>query len=198
MTRYTSEQTAFINHQTGNALCIAGAGTGKTTTLVGLIEKKLTHIPGEEMLVMMFNRDIRTDFQQKLQTTGIVQNVPVHTFHSFCLKLLNQTGFLRETGFRVDYQSGESDKSLVKTVLRAVAGQEKSFQRQQMIKDPKTIELLLSFIGLVKAYMLPSREVFRMSEISVIICLSLMPTSSLKPCAKSTRFCSLMTGWWSQ
>ncbi len=166
MTRYTSEQTAFINHQTGNALCIAGAGTGKTTTLVGLIEKKLTHIPGEEMLVMMFNRDIRTDFQQKLQTTGIVQNVPVHTFHSFCLKLLNQTGFLRETGFRVDYQSGESDKSLVKTVLRAVAGQEKSFQRQQMIKDPKTIELLLSFIGLVKAYMLPSREVFRMSEIS--------------------------------
>ncbi|MGF1729979.1 ATP-dependent helicase [Photobacterium kasasachensis] len=166
MTRYTPEQTAFINHQTGNALCIAGAGTGKTTTLVGLIEKKLAYIPAEAMLVMMFNRDIRTDFQQKLVTTGIEQNVPVHTFHSFCLKLLNQTGVLRETGFRVDYQSGESDKSLVKTVLRAVAGQEKSFQRQQMVKDPKTIELLLSFIGLVKAYMLPPREVFRMSEIS--------------------------------
>ena len=166
MMRYTSEQTAFINHQTGNALCIAGAGTGKTTTLVGLIEKKLAQVPAEEMLVMMFNRDIRTDFQQKLQATGIEQNVPVHTFHSFCLKLLNQTGFLRETGFRVDYQSGESDKSLVKTVLRTVAGQEKSFQRQQMIKDPKTIELLLSFAGLVKAYMLPPREVFQMSEIS--------------------------------
>ena len=166
MTRYTSEQTAFINHQAGNALCIAGAGTGKTTTLVGLIEKKLAQVPAGEMLVMMFNRDIRTDFQQKLQDRGIAQNVPVHTFHSFCLKLLNQTGFLRETGYRVDYQSGESDKSLVKTVLRTIAGKENNYQRQQMIKDPKTIELLLSFIGLVKAYMLPPGEVFRMSEIS--------------------------------
>ncbi|MCW8329762.1 ATP-dependent helicase [Photobacterium sp. SDRW27] len=166
MTRYTPEQTAFINHQTGNALCIAGAGTGKTTTLVGLIENKLAQIPAAEMLVLMFNRDIRSDFQQKLQAKGISQNVPVHTFHSFCLKLLNQTGFLRETGYRIDYQSGESDKSLVKMVLREVAGREKGYQRQQMIKDPKTIELLLSFVGLVKAYMLPPREVFQMSEIS--------------------------------
>ncbi|WP_299020160.1 ATP-dependent helicase [uncultured Photobacterium sp.] len=166
MSQYTSEQTAFINHQAGNALCIAGAGTGKTTTLVGLIEKQLGQIPAEEMLVMMFNRDIRTDFQQKLQEKGIGQPVPVHTFHSFCLRLLNQSGFLRETGFRVDYQSGESDKALVKMVLREIAGKEKTYQRQQMIKDPKTIELLLSFIGLVKAYMLPPREVFSMSEIS--------------------------------
>lgn len=166
MTQYTPEQTAFINHQAGNGLCIAGAGTGKTTTLVGLIEKKLTQVPAQEMLVMMFNRDIRTDFKQKLQERGIAQPVPVHTFHSFCLKLLNQTGYLNETGYRVDYQSGESDKALVKTVLREIAGQEKTYQRQQMIKDPKTIELLLSFIGLAKAYMLSPREVFSMSEIS--------------------------------
>ncbi|UXI00106.1 ATP-dependent helicase [Photobacterium sp. TY1-4] len=166
MTRYTPEQIAFIHHDAGNALCIAGAGTGKTTTLVGLIEQKLAHIPPSEMLVLMFNRDIRTDFQQKLRDHGIGQAVPVHTFHSFCLRLLNQTGFLAQTGFRVDYQSGESDKSLVKQVLRSIAAGEQNYQRQQMIKDPKTIELLLSFIGLVKAYMLPPREVFQLAEIS--------------------------------
>ncbi|WP_036821329.1 ATP-dependent helicase, partial [Photobacterium sanctipauli] len=166
MTRYTTEQSAFIQHQDGNALCIAGAGTGKTTTLVGLIEQKLTSVAAEEMLVMMFNRDIRTDFQAKLKGAGIEQAVPVHTFHSFCLKFLNQTGFLRDTGFRVDYQSGESDKALVKGILRDIAGLEKTYQRQQTIKDPKTIELLLSFIGLVKAYMLSPYEVFKLAEIN--------------------------------
>ncbi|GAL06699.1 ATP-dependent DNA helicase pcrA [Photobacterium aphoticum] len=110
MTCFTSEQLAFIQHQQGNALCIAGAGTGKTTTLVGLIAQKLATISAQEMLVLMFNRDIRLDFQAKLQSSGIQAPVPVHTFHSFCLKFLNQTGFLRETGYRVDYQSGESDK----------------------------------------------------------------------------------------
>ncbi|GAL06700.1 hypothetical protein JCM19237_2797 [Photobacterium aphoticum] len=35
--------------------------------------------------------------------------------------------------------------------MRDLSGLEKTYQRQQMIKDPKTIELLLSFIGLVKA-----------------------------------------------
>ena len=35
-----------------------------------------------------------------------------------------------------------------------------------MIKDPKTIELLLSFIGLVKAYMLSPHEVFKIAEIN--------------------------------
>ncbi|MGF1683643.1 ATP-dependent helicase [Photobacterium minamisatsumaniensis] len=166
MTRYTTEQSAFIQHKDGNALCIAGAGTGKTTTLVGMIEQKLATIPAQEMLVMMFNRDIRTDFQAKLQAAGIEQPVPVHTFHSFCLKFLNQTGFLRDTGFRVDYQSGESDKALVKGILREIAGLEKTYQRQQVIKDPKTIELLLSFIGLVKAYMLSPYEVFKLAEIN--------------------------------
>ncbi|MEH6531603.1 MAG: UvrD-helicase domain-containing protein, partial [Photobacterium frigidiphilum] len=70
MTSFTPEQTAFINHQSGNALCVAGAGTGKTTTLVGLIANKLDTVPANEMLVMMFNRDIRIDFQAKLQAKG--------------------------------------------------------------------------------------------------------------------------------
>ncbi|MGF1685402.1 ATP-dependent helicase [Photobacterium japonica] len=166
MTRFTSEQLAFIQHQQGNALCIAGAGTGKTTTLVGVIEQKLATIPAQHMLVLMFNRDIRLDFQAKLQASGVNAAVPVHTFHSFCLKFLNQTGFIRETGYRVDYQSGESDKSLVKAVLRDLSGLEKTYQRQQMIKDPKTIELLLSFIGLVKAYMLSPHEVFKLADIN--------------------------------
>ncbi|MGF1736343.1 ATP-dependent helicase [Photobacterium satsumensis] len=166
MTRYTSEQSAFIHHQSGNALCIAGAGTGKTTTLVGLIEQKMAAIPAQEMLVLMFNRDIRTDFQTKLRDNGIQVQVPVHTFHSFCLKFLNQTGFIRNTGYRVNFQSGESDKALVKSILRELSGLEKTYQRQQVIKDPKTIELLLSFIGLVKAYMLSPHEVFKLAEIN--------------------------------
>ena len=103
MTTFTSEQDAFIQHQDGNAVCIAGAGTGKTTTLVGLIGQKLESISANSMLVLMFNKDIRSDFKQKLHASGVMQDVPVHTFHSFCLKFLNQTGYLRETGYQIDF-----------------------------------------------------------------------------------------------
>ncbi|WP_318493114.1 ATP-dependent helicase [Photobacterium leiognathi] len=166
MTSFTAEQTAFINHQTGNALCVAGAGTGKTTTLVGLVENKLTTIAPQNMLVLMFNRDIRTDFKAKLERNGIGANVPVHTFHSFCYQLLRQSGYLAETGYQVDFNNGDSDKAIAKQLLRQMAENEKSYQKQQTFKDPRTIELLMSFIGLVKAHMLPPKEVFELSDIS--------------------------------
>ncbi|MCG3864282.1 MULTISPECIES: ATP-dependent helicase [unclassified Photobacterium] len=166
MTSFTAEQTAFINHLSGNALCVAGAGTGKTTTLVGLVEKKLATIAPQNMLVLMFNRDIRTDFKAKLERNSHGVNVPVHTFHSFCYQLLRQSGYLAETGYQIDFNHGESDKTIAKQILRQMAAQEKSYQKQQTFKDPRTIELLMSFIGLVKAHMLPPKEVFELSDIS--------------------------------
>ncbi|MEC6798599.1 ATP-dependent helicase [Photobacterium sp. S4TG1] len=166
MTRFTVEQTAFIHHQSGNALCVAGAGTGKTTTLVGVVEHKLQSIAAEQMLVLMFNRDIRTDFKEKLAQIPLAARVPVHTFHSFCFQLLRQSGYLSTTGYQIDFNNGDSDKTIAKLVLRQMAAQEKSYQKQQTFKDPRTIELLMSFIGLVKAHMLPPKEVFDLSEIN--------------------------------
>lgn len=166
MTRFTAEQTAFIHHQSGNALCVAGAGTGKTTTLVGVVEHKLQSIAAEQMLVLMFNRDIRTDFKEKLAQIPLAARVPVHTFHSFCFQLLRQSGYLSATGYQIDFNNGDSDKTIAKLVLRQMAAQEKSYQKQQTFKDPRTIELLMSFIGLVKAHMLPPKEVFDLSEIN--------------------------------
>ncbi|WP_371929327.1 ATP-dependent helicase [Photobacterium sp. CCB-ST2H9] len=163
---FTSEQQRFIQHEEGNALCIAGAGTGKTTTLVGLIQSQLLKRPAQEMLVLMFNSDIRRDFQRKLAQAGVEQPVPVHTFHSFCLSVLNQSGYLAESGFRVDFNPGENDKSLAKQVLRQMAGKETAYSKQQQLKEPKTLELLLSFVGLVKAHMLPPAEVFAMAGIN--------------------------------
>ena len=54
-----------------------------------------------------------------------------------------------------------------------MAAQEKSYQKQQTFKDPRTIELLMSFIGLVKAHMLPPKEVFELSEINQVLGIGL-------------------------
>ena len=37
---------------------------------------------------------------------------------------------------------------------------------RQIYKEPKTLELLVNFVGLVKAYLLEPKEVFDISEIS--------------------------------
>lgn len=74
----TAEQKAIIHHP---------AGSGKTTTLV----HRLRHLLVEEeaaptgILVLMFNRLARQQFEQKLARVGLPEhlNPRVYTFHAF-------------------------------------------------------------------------------------------------------------------
>ncbi|CAM3505136.1 ATP-dependent helicase [Paraphotobacterium marinum] len=166
MTNFTTEQVKFINHKNGHALCVAGAGTGKTTTLVALIQKKLSELNQDEALVLMFNRDIMIDFKRKLNGLNVELKPPVLTFHSFCLNVLKKFKFFQKTGHRLEYNHNEKDKNIARKVLNKMSENIKDIAERQIYKEPKTLELLVNFVGLVKAYLLEPKEVFDISEIS--------------------------------
>lgn len=64
---YTEEQQKIIAHDEGNALINAVAGSGKTTVMVGFIEKLAkSGIDPKKVMVLMFNRTARDDFQERL------------------------------------------------------------------------------------------------------------------------------------
>jgi DNA helicase-2/ATP-dependent DNA helicase PcrA len=65
---FTQEQQNIINHSSGHALVNAVAGSGKTTVMVSFIEKLAsTGIDPKKVLVLMFNKTAREDFQNRLR-----------------------------------------------------------------------------------------------------------------------------------
>jgi len=87
---FTDEQLAVINHKKGHALVSAVAGSGKTSTLKARIEFLLqNNIEPNRILVLMYNRDIKDDFQNYYNS----RNTPsprIETFHSLGKSILEK------------------------------------------------------------------------------------------------------------
>ena len=87
----TSNQQTVAVHNTSHGLCIAVAGSGKTSTLAHLINHLLnTSAPVKRVMVMMFNKSAQMDFSKKLKQVAIEHPVlpEVRTYHSTGLRLL--------------------------------------------------------------------------------------------------------------
>lgn len=89
--KYNDEQKKAIISQAPRILCVAGAGSGKTTVLTKRIEflTRFCGVSRERVLAITFTRKARQEMQDRLQ--GLVQ---VETFNSFCERLLNRHGQL--------------------------------------------------------------------------------------------------------
>lgn len=75
----------FVEHGLGNAIISASAGSGKTYTIIKLLD----YIPKDKkVLIVAFNRDIRQEIKAKVINAGH-KNVQVDTFHSLGYKILN-------------------------------------------------------------------------------------------------------------
>lgn len=85
----TEEQQAIADHPGGHAKIIAVAGSGKTTALLHYIKNRLdAGVAAEKILVLMYNRSAREDFQRRLGL--LLEGGPtpaVHTFHSLGYRL---------------------------------------------------------------------------------------------------------------
>lgn len=87
----TPYQKTVAAHNQSHALCIAVAGSGKTTTLAHLIDQLLTtSADARRIMVMMFNKSAQMDFTNKLRQVGRhhSQLPEVRTYHSTGLRLL--------------------------------------------------------------------------------------------------------------
>lgn len=96
---FNDEQKKAIISDYKNILCIAGAGTGKTTVLTKRIEflKTLKSVQEKNILAITFTRKARDEMLERLNKLGIY-HVHVETFNSFCEKILkkNQKLFYKQ------------------------------------------------------------------------------------------------------
>ncbi|MFA6072534.1 MAG: UvrD-helicase domain-containing protein [Candidatus Woesearchaeota archaeon] len=88
--KYNDDQKKAITSQNKKIICIAGAGSGKTSVLTKRIEfliKFRTTNPSK-ILAVTFTRKAKEEMNHRLQNEGIL-DVRVETFNSFCEKILN-------------------------------------------------------------------------------------------------------------
>ncbi|HEY1016822.1 MAG TPA: UvrD-helicase domain-containing protein, partial [Herpetosiphonaceae bacterium] len=88
----TPRQREAIVTDQDTTLVIAGAGTGKTSTIVGkvdyLIRRQLA--APDEILVLAYGKKAQEELQERLRALGHGQGVTISTFHALGLKIIRQ------------------------------------------------------------------------------------------------------------
>ncbi|MEZ0091046.1 ATP-dependent helicase [Streptacidiphilus sp. EB129] len=85
-------QQAVVDHRGGPLLVLAGPGTGKTTTLVEAVGRRLAEgVAPEEILVLTFGRKAAVELRDRMAARAGAADggtPQATTFHSFCYALL--------------------------------------------------------------------------------------------------------------
>ncbi|PCM42920.1 ATP-dependent helicase [Marinobacter sp. ANT_B65] len=159
----TDEQRAIITAGYEHSVITAVAGSGKTSTLAWRIRYLLQqgHDPSR-ILVLMFNRSARMDFERKLQETCHQSGLAlpeIRTYHAMGLRLYKR--FVRE-----GYLPGFSEKILTEQEIsfqvwlltRRLAPEDLADEIRRNKKD--FVEAATGFIDLVKTTLSPPEIVF--------------------------------------
>lgn len=90
--KFNEQQMEIINHREGNCVIYAGAGSGKSTTLVRrTVELVESGVPQEDILIITFTNASAADLKKKLKKFGLV-NVACGTYHAVCARILAING----------------------------------------------------------------------------------------------------------
>ena len=92
LNNYTDYQKKSIICDNNNILCIAGAGSGKTTVLTKRIEflTQYRSVDPNKILAITFTRKAKQEMAARLEKMNNLSNVQIETFNSFCEKLLRK------------------------------------------------------------------------------------------------------------
>ncbi|MDR9440867.1 MAG: ATP-dependent helicase, partial [Halomonas sp.] len=158
----TPEQRAVVAHERGHARVAAVAGAGKTTTMVARVLHLLAQgVSPARILVLMFNRSAREDFQARLaEMAPAGQALPdVRTFHSLGHRL---TASLTRWGALAPRQLLTADWQLERLLRQAtLAALAEAPEARETALEAERLEALAHFCGLVKAEMASPVELHR-------------------------------------
>lgn len=123
--KLNKEQALAAAPDMGINLVIAGAGTGKTTTMISKIANVLhfTELLPENLLVLTFSRKAAEEIKSRLQSSldRDINKIFAGTFHSFAFHLLRQysKAYLEHSGFMAFPQliTEDEKEKIIKTII---------------------------------------------------------------------------------
>ena len=115
------QQKAAVEHTDGPVMVLAGAGSGKTKTLV----TRIAYLMGEKnvspfrILALTFSNKAAREMRERISSmTGLdIGSLQVTTFHAFCARVLRQEADFIGLSRSFTIYDGSESKSLMKQVL---------------------------------------------------------------------------------
>lgn len=123
---FNQEQLAAIHSQAPNLLVLAGAGTGKTRTVIGRAQYLLASgVKPQRIAILTFTRRAAAEIENRLRATAGEQarGVIAGTFHRFCLRVMSS----RRQWFGFDnltVMDRDDQLQLMKLVRSRIAGKQ--------------------------------------------------------------------------
>ena len=117
------EQQRVVDHRDGPLLVLAGPGTGKTTTIVELVARRVERegLRPEQVLVLTFSRraadELRMRLAARLQRT--VHGRLAWTFHAWCYAVLREFDVAGADSTALRLLSGPEQDVVVRDLLRS-------------------------------------------------------------------------------
>lgn len=147
----TAEQQNIIQHQIGHARVTAGAGTGKSTTIVKRIKRLIDEgVSATKIRALMFNTSASEEFSAKLKlalnTTDFKRLPKTTTFHGAGTQLINI--LLRDEPLIADAKLDASEYSH-KQFIRQIIDPFTQVDKKKPT-GPKVYEDFASYVDLVK------------------------------------------------
>lgn len=166
MPKLTEPQQRIISHNQGHARVVAVAGAGKTTTLTHFIAARLQEgVSPRRILVLMYNRNAKLDFEQKLQDLLPNQILPeVRTFHSLGLRIYQR--LVQQHDLPPFQEKILSDAEIEPLIWRMLQQLADGPQKQDILAQRKKwVEPALGFIDLVKSGLDSPEQVFEQLDL---------------------------------
>lgn len=133
--RLNPQQKRAAEFDGGDVLVLAGAGTGKTSTIVArVVHLTKTGVDPRRILLLTFTRRAAREMRHRLsqQIGPAAKAVPTGTFHNFCLQYLRRWPDLFQCGSQ-SIIDRDDQLQLMKLARAAVVGRQSGF--------PKSAEL---------------------------------------------------------
>jgi DNA helicase-2/ATP-dependent DNA helicase PcrA len=121
LTHLNAAQQEAVTHTDGPVMILAGAGSGKTRTLVSRIQYLLDekNVSPFRVLALTFSNKAAKEMRERVASDSSVDlgAIQITTFHSFCARLLrNEAQYLGLSRNFTIYDTSET-KSIIKTIL---------------------------------------------------------------------------------
>jgi len=160
LTKLTTPQHKAATRINGPVLILAGAGTGKTSTIVARVLYMMSlGIDSSNILVMTFTNKAAREMKERVEsqlnqltTTTTTTNAPLmSTFHSFCIKFLKNYIELDPTNMRTSRFS-IADEATQKNILGSLIP-EKYLNKKDLSSPNINIDSFLSVIQNLQNFM---------------------------------------------
>ena len=133
--KLNSKQREAALQLEGPLLVLAGAGSGKTSTMTERIAYMVEQgISPYNILAVTFTNKAAKEMRERVENlVGYCDDMWIMTFHSMCLRILRIHGDLLGYGHNFVIYDGTDQKTLMKTILKEMNVNDKEFSPQYML-----------------------------------------------------------------